>query len=69
MNKVLREILIVIVCLSLGYAFSKYLLTNIRGSEYNTRKYNCDLAEISPDFPVEVKNQCRKLRYENSTSK
>lgn len=26
--------------------------------------YNCDLAEISPDFPVEVRNECRKLRGE-----
>lgn len=36
MNKVLKEILIVIVCLILGYAISKYVLTNIRGSEYNS---------------------------------
>lgn len=24
--------------------------------------YNCDLAEISPDYPIEVRNECRKLR-------
>lgn len=24
-------------------------------------KYDCRLAEISPDYPVAVKNQCRKL--------
>jgi len=24
-------------------------------------KYDCRLAEISPDFPQEVKTQCRKL--------
>ena len=23
--------------------------------------YDCRLAEISPDYPVEVKNECRKL--------
>jgi hypothetical protein len=23
--------------------------------------YDCRLAEISPDFPVDVKNECRKL--------
>ncbi len=28
------------------------------------RVYNCSLAEISPDFPPEVKNECRKLRSE-----
>ena len=24
--------------------------------------YNCDLAEISPDFPIEVKQKCRELK-------
>jgi hypothetical protein len=24
--------------------------------------YDCRLAEISPDFPIQVKEQCRKLR-------
>jgi len=37
------------------------------------RVYNCSLAEISPDFPIEAKEGCRKLRMdkinENSTSK
>lgn len=28
------------------------------------RVYDCSLAEISPDFPIEVKNECRKLRSE-----
>lgn len=27
-------------------------------------RYNCDLAEISPDFPLEIKKQCREL-YKN----
>ena len=26
------------------------------------RYYNCELAEISPDFPLAVKQQCRELR-------
>ena len=65
MNKVLREILIVVVCLSLGYAFSRYTLTNIRGPEYNVVKYDCSLAEISPDFPLEDKKKCRESKYEN----
>lgn len=25
-------------------------------------RYNCDLAEISPDFPEQVKEQCRELK-------
>ena len=28
------------------------------------RVYDCRLAEISPDFPPEVRNECRKLRAE-----
>lgn len=26
--------------------------------------YDCSLAEISPDYPPEVRNQCRKVRME-----
>jgi len=28
-------------------------------------RYNCDIAEISPDIPVKAKNQCRELRNKN----
>ena len=34
--------------------------------------YDCRLAEISPDFPPEVRNQCRKLsleRFNNETKR
>jgi len=31
--------------------------------------YNCSLAEISPDFPVEVKEHCRTLRAKNNLNK
>lgn len=26
--------------------------------------YDCRLAEISPDFPIQVKEECRRLRNE-----
>lgn len=26
--------------------------------------YDCSLSEISPDYPSEVKEECRRLRYE-----
>lgn len=29
------------------------------------KAYDCSLSEISPDFPIEVKQGCRKLRAEN----
>jgi hypothetical protein len=28
-------------------------------------KYDCSIAEISPDYPIEVKEGCRKLRARN----
>jgi hypothetical protein len=31
-------------------------------------RYDCSLAEISPDFPLEVREQCRKLRSTPLTS-
>jgi hypothetical protein len=34
----------------------------IRSHEDHGRVYNCELAEISPDFPPEVKQECRRLR-------
>jgi hypothetical protein len=29
-------------------------------------RYNCDIAEISPDMPIEAKNKCRELRRINN---
>lgn len=30
----------------------------------HSRAYDCSIAEISPDYPIEVKEGCRKLRSE-----
>ena len=27
--------------------------------------YDCSMAEFHPDFPTQVREECRKLRYEN----
>jgi hypothetical protein len=27
-----------------------------------TKIYDCAISEISPDYPIEVKEQCRKMR-------
>ena len=32
-------------------------------------RYDCSISEISPDYPIEVKEQCRKLRAENNLYK
>lgn len=34
-----------------------------------TRVYDCSLADISPDFPQEVKDECLKLRLEEFNRK
>jgi hypothetical protein len=31
-----------------------------------TVKYDCSISEISPDYPVQVKEACRKLRAQNN---
>lgn len=37
--------------------------SNIVNMFKNTQRvYNCQLAEISPDFPIEAREGCRKLR-------
>lgn len=33
--------------------------------ESKVKVYDCSIAEISPDYPIEVKNECRKIRAEN----
>lgn len=34
------------------------------GTQERMKVYNCDLSDVSPDFPIEVKEECRKLRLE-----
>lgn len=29
-------------------------------------KYNCSISEISPDYPIDVKEECRKLNAQRS---
>lgn len=69
MNKFVKEFIIIIVCLIVGYGISKLVLTTIRGSDYNSKAYNCDYAEFHPDFPKEVKQKCTELKNENRSSK
>ena len=34
-----------------------------------TVRYDCSIAEISPDYPIQVKEACRKLRADNFLQK
>jgi len=35
----------------------------------DTIVYDCSISEISPDYPIAVKEGCRKLRAENILNK
>jgi len=53
----MRQFLIVVICSAIGFSASIFFLP--KKSEV---RYNCELAEISSDFPVEVRKQCRELK-------
>jgi hypothetical protein len=50
----------------IGFAFIVIATYDTLVPAANVKVYNCDIAEISPDFPVEVRNECRKLRIGKS---
>lgn len=39
-----------------------YALLIILYTKPEGKYYDCSMAEISPDFPIEVRNECRRLR-------
>jgi len=53
----MRQVLIIVVCSAIGFGTSIYFLP-----KKSKVRYNCELAEISPDFPAEVKQKCRELK-------
>ena len=53
-----RDILILITVIFI--MLYVMLFTDISGSRVHV--YDCSLAEISPDYPIEVKEECRNLR-------
>ena len=55
----MRQAISIIAGISLGWLIFYFTLP--RKSEV---VYNCSLAEISPDIPIEVKEGCRNLRMD-----
>jgi|688.fasta_scaffold1085281_3 hypothetical protein len=51
-------ILIVLLLTVIILIFSNF------GQNHSTVVYDCRLSEISPDYPIEVKEECRRLRLE-----
>jgi hypothetical protein len=41
-----------------------WLLRTLDGWKDDSTRYNCSVAEISPDFTTAMKDTCRKLRRE-----
>jgi hypothetical protein len=52
--------LILIVALAVTVIVLVFIKTDYHG----VRVYDCSMSEISPDYPVEVKQECRRLRLE-----
>ena len=54
-----------LVVLSLLVLFGFVVVEGLDAEMDRVVKYNCDIAEISPDFTPAMKQECRKLRSEN----
>ena len=53
-----RELLLAVVLLSA-------IIAIMAGTDmHGVKRYDCSLAEISPDYPVQVKEACRRIRAE-----
>ena len=49
-------IMIIVICFMSTYSFVTVVSKNV-----GQVKYDCGVAEISPDYPQKVKEDCRKL--------
>ena len=61
MSENILAIIAIIAFLCVQGIFFVYSAEALKG---RTIKYDCSLSEISPDFPPQVREQCRKLRAE-----
>lgn len=62
MFRVIKDILVMV---GVGLILVAGLVTVFWGATLFTpeyKVYNCALAEISPDYPIRVKEECRNLR-------
>lgn len=63
MKPITREIIIIVVCLFLGYLSSRLILSHVPPKG----KYvDCSISEISPDFTPEMREKCRQARNADS---
>lgn len=60
--------IIVFALIASGVLFWALILIIIGNNLPSEKIYDCSLAEISPDFPREVVNECRRIRSGKSIS-
>ena len=59
-NSTLRQILNTVMMITISFAvFMSIIWLALQHAE--KIKYDCSIAEISPDIPLEVKEECRNL--------
>ena len=63
MNYILKHDFIIMILFG-AFLFIGGIYYNLQNPKVSV-KYDCSIAEISPDYPVAVKEQCRKLRIDN----
>jgi len=68
-NSSFRENLDFYSMLILGFAGIVFAIYWNYTHPHVTVKYDCSISEISPDYPIPVKEACRKLRAENTLNK
>lgn len=64
-NFTFRESLDFIVVITIALAAFAFVAYYNLLNPHVTVKYDCSISEISPDYPIEVKEKCRQLRAEN----
>ena len=58
----LQESLRIRIISSLGFVSIMLVLLFMPTIDHNKKIYDCRLSEISSDFPVQVRDECRRLR-------
>ena len=59
-----KRSLIELIIITVAGAIAFVLFLSFAPKKGDVIRYDCSISEISPDFPLEVKEQCRKLRAE-----
>jgi len=68
-NTSIRENLDFFSVVILGFALLAFAIYWNYTHPHMIVRYDCSISEISPDYPPEVKEGCRKLRAENILNK